>query len=58
MVYLKFLDSKALVPCEVIPNGNIVTLKFKDAVIVDTSGFQVFLDQNGEYDISGRWIVC
>lgn len=55
MVYVKFLDSKALVPCEVIPNGNIVTLKFKDAIIVDKSGFQVFLDQNGEYCISGSY---
>ncbi len=54
MVFLKFQDSKALVKCEVIPNSNnIVTLKFEDAVIVDTSGFSLYLDANEEYGISG-----
>lgn len=53
MTYIKFLDSKNLIPCTVVPNGSIVTLEFQDSVIVDTSGFQLFLDESGEYDVGG-----
>lgn len=54
MAYLKFLDSKTLLKCTVVPAGNnIVTLKFPDSVTVDTSGFDLFLDAQGEHDIGG-----
>lgn len=53
MAYLKFLDSNKLIPCVVIPEGHIVTLKFPNNIIVDTSGFLLYLDEQGEYDIGG-----
>lgn len=52
-MYIKFLDSNKIIECTVVPNGNVVTLKFPKNVIVDTSGFRAFLDKEGEYDISG-----
>lgn len=57
MAYLKFLDANKLIPCVVIPQGNIVTLKFPDKIIVDTSGFHLYLDDQGEYDIGGKSYV-
>lgn len=52
MVYIQFLDSNSVIPCEVIPNSkNVATLRFYDAVIVDTSGFEVYLDNEKEYNI-------
>lgn len=52
MAYLKFLDSQNYLECSVIPQGdNIVTIKFKNSVVVDTSGFDLFLDKKGEVDI-------
>ena len=53
-MYIRFLDSKTFIECSVVPNGNVVTLKFKDTVVVDTSGFEVFLDSKGDYDIGGN----
>ena len=53
MAYLKFLDSNNLIPCKVIPTGNIVTLEFPGSVIVDKSGFRLYLDPEGEHDIGG-----
>lgn len=54
MAYLKFQNSKSLVKCDVIPQGqNVVTLKFDSSVVVNTSGFSLYLDEKGEYDISG-----
>lgn len=54
MAYLKFLDSKKIIQCTVVPESeHIVTLKFHDAVTVDTSGFDLFLDEQGELDIGG-----
>lgn len=52
MAYIQFLDSTAIIPCDVIPNGeHVVTLKFYDAVIVDTNGFELYLDKDKEYKI-------
>lgn len=54
MAYLKFLDSKKIIQCTVVPESeHIVTLKFHDAVTVDKSGFDLFLDEQGELDIGG-----
>lgn len=53
MAYLKFLNSKNLIKCTVKPDGNIVTLKFPDTVVVNTSGFHLFLDEAGQVDIGG-----
>ena len=52
-MYIKFLNTKKPIECTVVPNGNIVTLKFKDEVIVNSKGFRCYLDENCEYDISG-----
>lgn len=50
MAYLKFADAQSVIGCDVIPNGdNIVSLKFYDAIIVDTSGFKLYLDDKREY---------
>lgn len=54
MAYLRFLDSKKLIQCTVVPESDqVVTLKFPDAVTVDRSGFDLFLDEKGELDIGG-----
>lgn len=54
MAYLKFLDSKKIIQCIVVPESeHVVTLKFHDAVTVDKSGFDLFLDEKGELDIGG-----
>ena len=52
-MYIKFLKTKKAIKCTVVPNGNIVTLKFKDDVVVNTKGFHCYLDEKCEYDISG-----
>lgn len=52
-MYIKFLNSNSTIECEVIPEGNVVTLKFSDKVVVNTSGFHAYLDKKCEYDISG-----
>ena len=52
MAYINFLDSSTAIPCDVIPQGkNIVSLKFHNSVVVDTSGFEVYLDEKKEYKI-------
>ena len=53
-MYIKFLNSNSPIECSVVPNGNIVTLKFKDKVVVNTSGFRCYLDKKCEYGISGN----
>ena len=54
MAYLKFLDFKKIIQCTVVPESeHVVTLKFKDSVTVDKSGFDLFLDEKGELDIGG-----
>lgn len=54
MAYLKFLDSQKIIKCTVVPESeHVVTLKFHDAVTVDKSGFDLFLDEQGELDIGG-----
>lgn len=54
MAYLKFLDSQKIIQCIVVPESeHVVTLKFPDLVTVDTSGFDLFLDEKGELDIGG-----
>lgn len=54
MAYLRFLDSQKIIQCTVVPKSeHIITLKFPDAVTVDKSGFDLFLDEKGELDIGG-----
>ncbi len=54
MAYIKFLNAKSAVKCSVIPSGNnIVTLKFPENVIVNTIGFDVYLDKKMENNIGG-----
>lgn len=52
-MYIKFLNSNAPVECTVVPNGNIVTLKFADNIVVNTNGFHAYLDAECQYDIAG-----
>lgn len=54
MSYIKFNDSKNIIECDVSVTGNVATLKFKNSVVVDTSGFKVYLDKDGDYDIGGN----
>lgn len=55
MAYLKFLGSKDLIRCTVVPSGNIVTVKFPsgETPVVDICGFRLYLDVKGEMDIGG-----
>ena len=56
MAYIKFKDSEKLIHCIVHPVGtNIITLQFQDAesIEVNTSGLDVFLDQEGKKNIGG-----
>ncbi len=53
-MYIKFLNMNFPLECIVIPDGNIVTLKFKDEVVLNTSGFRCYLDEKCKYDISGN----
>lgn len=52
-MYIKFLKTKKPIECTVVPNDNIVTLKFKEDIVVNTNGFRCYLDEKCEYDISG-----
>ena len=54
MAYLKFLNSQHLIRAVVTPESNVVTLRFYNDVIVNTSGFHLYLDENGEVDIGGE----
>lgn len=51
MAYLKFLKSEKVYKAKVIPNGNVVTLKFEENKKISTAGFDVFLDEKCEVDI-------
>lgn len=53
-MYIKFLNSEAPLQCFVSVSGNVATLKFKDKIVVNTSGFHAYLDKNCEYDIGGN----
>lgn len=51
MAYLKFLNSSEVYKCKVIPQNNIVTLKFDSEMEVSTAGFDLYLDEACETDI-------
>lgn len=51
MAYLKFLNSSEVYKCAVIPQDNIVTLKFDSDMEVSTAGFDLYLDEVCETDI-------
>lgn len=51
MVYLKFLNSSKVYECIVIPQNNIVTLKFDSEMEVSTAGFDLYNDEVCETDI-------
>lgn len=48
-MYIKFQDSNNVYEAKVIPNGNIVTVEYKDTVVVDTSGFFAYKDKECRY---------
>jgi hypothetical protein len=57
-MYIKFLDAITPTECAVKQIApNIVELKFADEIIVDTSGFNAYLDKECEYDIGGNSYV-
>ena len=53
MAYIKFLGTRKAYKASVIPNGNIVTLKFANTKEVNTSGFNLYLDEKCTVDIGG-----
>lgn len=56
MAYIRFLNSKKILPCRVIrEREHIVSLSFPEPMEVNTSGFNVFLDSSGEIDIGGKF---
>ena len=55
MAYLKFLKTKELLPCTVIPQGeHIVLLNFQNPQDVNLDGFNLYLDSDGTIDIGGK----
>ena len=55
MAFLKFLGTKKMIPCKVIPEGNVVTLKFNEPQDEPKlSGFDLFLDAKAEINIGGN----
>ena len=55
MAYLKFLKTKELLPCTVIPQGeHIVSLNFQNPQDVNLDGFNLYLDAAGTIDIGGK----
>lgn len=51
MAYLKFLNSSEVYKCKVIPQNNIVTLKFDSEMEISTAGFNLYNDETCETDI-------
>lgn len=55
MAYLKFLQTKELLSCTVIPQGeHIVSLSFENPQDVNLNGFNLYLDSAGTIDIGGK----
>ncbi len=54
MAYLKFSNSQDLLRVVVTPEKNVVTLTFYEDVVMNTSGFRLYLDEKGEIDIGGE----
>lgn len=54
MAYLRFLGDTIVHKALVIPNGNIVTMKFDREKIVSTNGFDLYLDKECTVDIGGN----
>lgn len=55
MAFLKFLGMKEMISCKVIPEGNVVTLKFNDPQDEpNLNGFDLFLDKKAEINIGGN----
>lgn len=54
MAYVRFLGDKNAKKVIVIPNNNIVTLKFDGEKEVNTNGFDIFLDKECKVDIGGN----
>ena len=55
MAYLKFLQTKELLPCTVIPQGeHIISLIFQNPQDVNLDGFNLYLDSDGTIDIGGK----
>lgn len=55
MAYIKFIGDKVVHKVTLIPGKNIVTLKFEKDVVLNESGFNVYLDEKCEYDIGGNF---
>lgn len=54
MAYIRFLNSRKMIKCKVIPEGeHVVSLSFHKTAKVNTSGFNLYLDQSGTVDIGG-----
>ena len=53
MAYIKFLKGTGVYRASVIPNGNIVTIKFTDNKEENTNGFNLYLDEKCTVDIGG-----
>ena len=58
-MYIKFLDSDEAIECSVSQDYilKIVTLRFKDKVVLNTSGFRCYADKDCKYDISGETYI-
>jgi hypothetical protein len=56
MAYLKFLDGEELYKVKAVPQGqgNIVTLTFSEEKVINTTGFDLYLDEDGKKNIGGE----
>lgn len=55
MSFIKFLNSSEAYKCTVIPQDNIVTLKFDSEMEVSTAGFDLYLDEACQTDIGAKF---
>ena len=53
MAYIKFLGDETVRKAVVIPEDNLVTIKFEGEKEENTSGFDLYLDEECEVDIGG-----
>ena len=55
MAYIKFLGDETVRKAIVIPEDNLVTIKFEGEKEENTSGFDLYLDEECEVDIGGTF---
>ena len=53
-MYIKFVSHAEPVEGSVSVTGNVATLKFKEGIVVNASGFRCYMDKEMKYNLSGE----